>query len=59
MPPPELRSDKEVVWTAISNSGFALAYASPELRSDKGIVMDAVSKSPVPYQVSSALKFAS
>ena len=41
----ELRGDREIVMTAVSQSGWTLQYASKELRGDREVVMTAVSRS--------------
>ena len=40
----ELRSDRNLVTTAVSQDGYALKYASKELRSDRDVVLAAVSR---------------
>ena len=40
--PLDLRSDRDVVLAAVTESGYALQYASEELRADKEVAMEAV-----------------
>jgi hypothetical protein len=52
--PAELLRDKDFMLAAVSNSGYALEYASEELRADKEVVLAAVQRSG-----RDALKYAS
>ena len=42
--PEELKGDREIVMTAVSQDGWALQFATEELRGDREIVMAAVSQ---------------
>ena len=41
----ELKRDREIVVTAVSNSGWSLQYTTEELKADREVVMAAVSDS--------------
>ena len=51
-----LKSDREIVMTAIKSDGLVLQFAAEEVKADRGIVLNAVRKK---YFLDSALKYCS